>query len=81
MMIIDSRSNYTVIAFNGGEILFSYQTPVAGFAPGTGYFKTDTHYSTTTSRHINRYLPRRDALIVSQRWIDSLIEIDEVNHD
>jgi len=41
---------------HGHEILYSYNCPVAGFSPGIGYFKTTKFYSTTTSKHINKYL-------------------------
>lgn len=50
-------NNETLIVYNNGiEILFSYETPVAGHIIGEGYFKTDTYYSVTTSKHINKYL-------------------------
>ena len=38
---------------NGVTVLFSYSTPVAAFVPGRGVLVSDTHYSVTTSRHIN----------------------------
>jgi hypothetical protein len=35
-------------------ILFSYETPVAGW-DDEGAFKTDEYFSKTTSKHINKY--------------------------
>jgi hypothetical protein len=59
MKLISNGANRTVLSFtrNGvpHEILFSYSTPVAGRI-GTEYFRTDTHYSATTSKHITQYL-------------------------
>ena len=44
----DFATDYTV--------LFSYQTPVACHVAGVGFFKTTKKWSTTTSRHINKWL-------------------------
>jgi len=50
-------NNLTVCAFaDGSEIAYSYQTPVAGFIPGLGYFRTRERFSNTTSRHCTKYL-------------------------
>jgi len=53
-------NNETVVSFdNGTEVLFSYDTPVAGrrFVDGAlQVFKTDKKWSVTTSKHINKYL-------------------------
>jgi len=49
--------NRTLLSFDDGtEIYFSYETPVAGYSNKLGYVKTNTWYSSTTTRHINRYL-------------------------
>jgi hypothetical protein len=49
--------NRTLLLFDDGtEILFSYETPVAGYSNKLGYVKTNHWYSSTTTRHINRYL-------------------------
>ena len=49
--------NRTLLSFDDGtEILFSYETPVAGYSNKLGYVRTNTWYSSTTTRHINRYL-------------------------
>ena len=49
--------NRTLLSFDDGtEIFFSYETPVAGYSNKLGYVKTNHWYSSTTTRHINRYL-------------------------
>lgn len=53
-------SNQTEIVLNGNTILFSYQTPVAAFCNGDGFYKTSQYYSVTTSRHINAWLRDND---------------------
>tara|TARA_Y100001938_G_C8001156_1_gene384779 strand:+ start:91 stop:408 length:318 start_codon:yes stop_codon:yes gene_type:complete len=71
--------NQTVVSFNNGaEVFFSYDTPVAGYSDKLGYIRTNTYYSKTTSRHINKYEQSRyqglDAHFtsVNQEVIDNL---------
>ena len=45
----------TELTINGTSILFSYETPVAGY-DSQGAFRTDQYYSRTTTKHINEYL-------------------------
>ena len=71
-MKIKREGNSTVVTLRDLEVLFSYNTPVAGFVAGKGYFKTDRFYSPTTSKHINAYV-RGDAMTVSQDWIEDLL--------
>ena len=58
MKLHSYATNRTVLIFNNGttEIFFSYETPVAGYSDKRGYLKTDKWYSSTTTRHINKYL-------------------------
>ena len=57
---------------NNTSILFSYATPVAGY-DRKGAFRTNEHYSPTTSKHINKYLGGKDiGRAVSQDYIDGL---------
>jgi len=53
-------NNETVVSFaSGTEVLYSYDTPVAGRRIVDGalqVFKTDKKWSVTTSKHINKYL-------------------------
>ena len=56
MKLNNIGSNQTEIEYpNGTQIFFSYSTPVAGWSSEVGYFRTTKKYSTTTSRHINKY--------------------------
>ena len=71
--------NRTVLIFNNGttEIFFSYETPVAGYSDKLGYVKTDKHYSSTTTRHINKYLSGvlpENITTVDQSVIDDLLK-------
>ena len=66
--------NMTELTFNNGvTILFSYETPVAGYG-FNGAFRTDKHYSSTTTKHINKYLGGKGiGRKVTQNYIDSLV--------
>ena len=66
--------NRTLLSFDDGtEIYFSYETPVAGYSNKLGYVKTNTWYSSTTTRHINRYLGNLKHSEVDQETINNLI--------
>ena len=66
-------SNSNELEINGRQVLFSYQTPVAGWDE-RGAFRTDVKYSVTTSKHINRYLGGKDVgRTVPQSYIDGLV--------
>ena len=57
MKLKSFATNRTLLTFDDGtEVFFSYQTPVAGYSNKLGYIKTKSWYSSTTTRHINRYL-------------------------
>ena len=74
MRIKKLGNNETLMVYNDGtEILFSYETPVAG-RTHNGYFRTDKNFSVTTSRHINKYLEGRNATIVDQQSIEELVK-------
>ena len=68
-------SNMTTLELNGGTvILFSYSTPVAGYhMENHEFFKTNEWYSSTTTRHINKYLDGANAAIIEQSEIDSMV--------
>ena len=73
-------SNMTELNFNGISVLFSYETPVAGW-DNKGAFRTDTSYSRTTSKHINKYLGGGDiGRKVSQEYITALTSEQSVIH-
>lgn len=57
MKLIPLGSNQTVLEYkSGAQVLFSYKTPVAAYIPGEGYFRTKHYWSSTTSKHINKWL-------------------------
>ena len=57
MKLIPLASNQTQLELNDGTvILFSYKTPVAAFVPGQGYLRTNHKWSSTTTKHINKWL-------------------------
>ena len=58
MKLHSFATNRTLLTFDDGtEVFFSYQTPVAGYSKTLhGYFRTNAWYSSTTTRHINKYL-------------------------
>ena len=80
MILRQLGSNQTELSLNNGNsIFFSYETPVSGFDSEDGFFKTETYYSKTTSRHINQYFKHvgaGDISIVPDNYI-----VDRVNHD
>ena len=57
------RKNLNVLSLPMGDLLFSYKTPVAFYEMNTGnFYRTQTKYSTTTSKHINQWLRDQNAL-------------------
>lgn len=73
MKIQRQGDNATVTTFSdGSELFFSYVTPVAGFIPDMGYFRTTKKWSITTSKHINKYLDGISAKKISQDELDAI---------
>jgi hypothetical protein len=63
--------NQTIVDFgDAGEVLFSYETPVAGRHPRAGTVRTTQFYSPTTSKHVNAYLGGVETQAVSQQFFD-----------
>ena len=60
------------------SIFFSYSIAVAGI-DDLGFFRTDKKYSTTTSKHINNWLRKNNAIdncrIISQSEINEKIKV------
>lgn len=74
MRINTLGANQTEVICNDGSVIFhSYNTPVAALLPSGRYVKTSTKYSSTTTRHINKWLSGINAEIVEQSFIDNLI--------
>ena len=81
--------NRTLLTFDDGtEVFFSYETPVAGYSNELGYVRTKAWYSSTTTRHINKYFndvwgksnlvgfdPNADVKTVDQDVINKLVPI------
>ena len=67
-------SNMTELSVGDYTFLFSYDTPVAYNKHGHGFYRTNTFFSVTTSRHINKWLDGVDAAEVSQAHIDALLK-------
>lgn len=72
MQLKQIASNMTELTVNGVSVLFSYDTPVAGW-DHEGAFRTDEQYSATTSKHINKYLGKGVGRTVAQVYIDTML--------
>jgi len=61
MKLTPLASNMTEVKIGNKRVLFSYQTPVATkelTGSGMTYYKTNKFWSATTTRHINKWLPK-----------------------
>ena len=78
MILRQLGSNQTELSLNNGSsIFFSCETPVAGYHSEDGFFRTETYYSKTTSRHINQYLRDVDDVKeVPDQYIVDLVNFD-----
>ncbi len=56
MQLTQIAPNQTEIETSQARILFSYRTPVAAYIFGEGFVRTEQKWSSTTSRHINKWL-------------------------
>ena len=66
-------SNMTELDVGNTSILFSYQTPVAGY-DDQGAFRSNDWFSMTTTKHINKYLGGKDVgREVDQSYIEGLV--------
>jgi len=65
-------SNMSVLNMGSTAVLYSYDTPVAGY-DHEGAFKTAQWYSSTTTRHVNKYTAGDEARVVEQVYIDKLV--------
>lgn len=68
--------NCHVLHLGENQILFSYETPVASFLPGSvqPFMRTVKQHGPTTSRHINSWLGNADAGTADQSWFDNTLE-------
>lgn len=73
MKIKQIASNMTEATVNNITLLYSYETPVAGY-DDQGAFRTDEKFSRTTSKHINQYLGGADVgRVISQADIEGMV--------
>ena len=56
MKLFPIATNQTEVETAEARIFFSYRTPVAAYIFGRGFVRTENFYSTTTSRHINKWI-------------------------
>lgn len=67
-------SNQNEVIIGSKTILFSYKTPVAYYDAETGsFYKTSKKWSSTTSKHVNKWLGGARAEEVSQDLLDALL--------
>ena len=59
---------------DGNRFFFSYNTLVAAYFVGRGYFKSKRFYSQTTSKHINSWVGE-ELEILDQQDFDHLTEL------
>jgi len=79
MKLTPIASNMTQIESGPVTVLFSYKTPVAAHIEGQGYYRTEHKWSSTTSRHINKWLianGARDPKTVPQPFFDTLLQVN-----
>lgn len=73
MKVSPIGSNMTEITLsNGTRILYSYETPVAARLVDGSSVRTNTFYSNTTSKHINKYLGKGIGESVDQSFLEQL---------
>jgi hypothetical protein len=65
-------SNQTELLINGTVVFFSYETPVAARLACGALIRTETKYSVTTSKHINKWVDGWPVVLVKQNVIDNL---------
>ena len=74
MRISRPGANQTIVHIGGDEFFFSYDTCVAGFSNDDGFWKVDYKYSTTTSKHVNKYLQGAEPTLVER--VDVQLALD-----
>ena len=74
MQLTPIAANQTQLNLNDGtEVFFSYKTPVAAKLSNFEYIRTATKWSSTTSRHINKWLEGVTAKTVDQEILNNLV--------
>ena len=69
MKLTPIAANQNEVEFtNGTQVFFSYKTPVAAYCPLRGYIRTEKFWSSTTTRHINK-------------WLKGITEVSQVSQE
>ena len=64
-------SNQTMVSMGGVSVLYSYAVPVAAIMNNSHKaFKTDHKWSSTTSKHINKFVKGFEVVEVPQETMD-----------
>ena len=68
-----AKNQTEVTLSNGDQIFFSYRTPVAVYIAKKGrYARTDAWFSSTTTRHNNKWLGNVEYDIIPQSALDMI---------
>ena len=54
---------------NEDEVFYSYETPVAGWICGKGYWISERKYSRTTSKHVSRYANTSNVRVLNDEQV------------
>ena len=73
-------TNASEVFCPGWILLYSYNTPVAAYQEGVGYFRTEEKYSATTTKHINKWLEGVNASLRPEQFFFG-IEIKVMEHE
>ena len=80
MQLTPLANNMPEVETDLGRVLFSYRTPVAAYVFGKdgfggGFVRTKKWWSVTTSRHINKWLPKNGTVKeVEQTYLDNFVQ-------
>ncbi len=84
MRLVENTGNMVIIEFGTWQVLFSYKTPVAALDinPGGRIYETEEYHSTTTSKHIGKFIrshPARKVEVISQERLYKLADDQKVD--
>lgn len=68
-------SNMTEALIGDNRFLISYHTPVAAYIADKGWFRTSRKWSSTTSKHINKWLQGVSAQEIPQTDLEAMLEV------
>ena len=70
MKITQVGSNQTLVTFsNQDEVFYSYDTPVAGWVCGQGFWISERKHSRTTSKHVGKYANTANVRILNDEQV------------